>query len=73
MRKEQRWGSYLVNFAPWHAPHALMSEYVTVLHLHGSVSSTPLGPLYEPPGLRGETEKAAKKTRQQDLYTQGKH
>lgn len=42
----------VVHTAPWHASHALMSEYVTVLHLHKLVSSTPVGPMYEYPGFR---------------------
>ncbi len=28
-----------IHSSPWHAIHALRSEYVTVLHLHISVSS----------------------------------
>jgi hypothetical protein len=42
----------LVQSAPWHASHALTSEYVIVLHLHMLESSTPLGPVYEYPGFR---------------------
>jgi len=50
-----------VHCAPWHASHALMSEYVTVLHLHKLVPSIPVGPVYEYPGSRGLMVKAAKR------------
>ena len=64
LRREQRWESYLVHTAPWHASHALMSEYVTVLHLHKLVSSMPVGPVYEYPGFRASIVNAAKESSQ---------
>src|SRR6266567_9171595 len=73
LRREQRWESYLVHTAPWHASHALMSEYATVLHLHRLVPSTPLGPVYEYPGFRALIVNAAKETSQQELNTQDRH
>ncbi len=67
LRREQ-W--YLIKSAPWHALHALRSEYVTVLHMHKLESSAPLGPKYELPGGRASIVTAAKETSQQELYTQ---
>jgi len=37
----------------WHAPHALMREYTTVLHLHMSPPPSRVGPTYSCPGRRG--------------------
>ena len=59
---KRRWESYEIHGEPWHASHALMREYVIVLHLHMSESSTPLGPIYEAPGSRALTVNAAKQT-----------
>jgi hypothetical protein len=73
LRRERRWESNLVHAAPWHASHALMSEYVTVLHLHKLESSMPLGPMYEYPGFRALIVNAAKETSQQELYGQCRH
>jgi len=39
----------------WHAPHALMREYTTVLHLHMSPPPSRLGPTYSCPARRGPT------------------
>ena len=73
-RKEQRCESNLIQVAPWHASHALMSEYVTVLHLHKSESSKVLlGPWYEYPGRRASTVNAAKEAGQQELHTESRH
>ena len=44
--------THVVDGSPWHASQALMRLYRTVLHLHKSPSSGPLGPLYEFPGSR---------------------
>jgi hypothetical protein len=43
--------TYVIQFELWQASHALMREYATVLHLHKLESSTPLGPVYEYPGM----------------------
>jgi hypothetical protein len=55
------WESYVIHAAPWHASHALMSEYAMVLHLHKLELSTPLGPVYEYPGCRALMVNAGKK------------
>lgn len=60
--ERRRWESYEIHGEPWHASHALMREYVIVLHLHMSESSMPLGPVYEAPGSRALTVNAAKQT-----------
>jgi len=46
------YSDHVIQFELWHASHALMREYATVLHLHKLESSTPLGPVYEYPGAR---------------------
>ena len=66
--------SNLTANSPWHAPHALMSEYVTVLQLHRLEPPT-IGPVYEYPGNRGKRVNAAKtadfkESSEQELYTQ---
>ena len=42
-----------------------MREYATVLHIHKSLSSEPLGPEYEYPGVKELMANAAKETSQQ--------
>jgi len=51
--------SYSIHAADWHAPQALIREYVTVLHLHKSELSKRLGPRYDSPDRRGSTVNAA--------------
>ena len=68
LRREQRWESNLIQSAPWHASHALTSEYVTVLHLHKLVLSRILGPMYEYPGVRALMVNAAKETDQEEEF-----
>jgi hypothetical protein len=51
--------SYSIHIADWHAAHALMREYVTVLHMHKSELSKRLGPGYDFPDRRGPTVNAA--------------
>jgi len=45
------YSDHVIQFELWQASHALMREYATVLHLHKLESSTPLGPVYEYPGM----------------------
>jgi hypothetical protein len=54
---------YVIHFSLWHASHALIREYATVLHLHKLESSTPLGPVYEYPGRSELMVNAAKSKR----------
>jgi len=39
------YSDHVVHVSDWHASHALMREYATVLHLHKLPSSIPLGPV----------------------------
>jgi len=39
------YSDHVIHGCNWHASHALMREYATVLHLHKLLSSTPLGPV----------------------------
>ena len=48
-----------IHGSPWQASHALMRLYRTVLHLHVSPLSTPVGPVYEFPGNKEGISNAA--------------
>jgi len=67
--------SYEIQLAPWHASHALISEYATVLHLHRVLSSGPLGPVYVYPGISELIVNAAEEIETARLIacTQDKH
>jgi hypothetical protein len=58
-RPKHKWPTHVTHDACWHAPHALTRLYTTVLHLHRSPLSDPLGPWYEFPGFKAEISNAA--------------
>ena len=59
-RGDNNWSTHGAHGLSWHASHALMRLYRTVLHLHISLSSTPLGPEYEFPGSKSGMTNATK-------------
>ena len=63
--KEEEIQSHVIHFSPWHASHALKSEYTTLLHSHKLSSLALVGPGYEVPGASGEIMYAAKEIRRQ--------
>src|SRR6266702_1430114 len=55
------WSTHGVHDSPWHASHALMRLYTTVLHLHilPLSASLAVGPAYESPGNKVGTKNTA--------------